>query len=195
MNGFERMPSGLFGGSARSQLLAALFVLGPMNRRRLARALGVDPTFTLQRLRSLVHAGLAERGESERDYRIAWSNPIAPYVASIIAAYTGLGIVSITTTVNAVLPPGHLGTFERPGRGRLLLALTGHEPATVSELADAAGLTLSMVQAAGRTLEDAGIVRADRTTRPMLYHLNAAQPAYNEIRALLRVMRTLGAYR
>lgn len=190
-----RVPPGLFGGSARSLLLAALFISGPMNRRRLARTLVLDPTFTLQRLRSLVDAGLAERTEREHEYRVAWSNPIAPYVASIIAAYTGSRIAVVTTPVNAALPPGHLGTFERPGRGRLLLALAGHEPATVGELAESAGLTLSMVHSAAVTLEDAGIIHADRTTRPMLYHLNAAQPAYEEIRALLQAVRNLGSYR
>jgi DNA-binding transcriptional ArsR family regulator len=148
----------------------------------------------LQRLRSLVDAGLAER-TSENEYRVAWKNPIAPHVAAVIAAYTGLRIAIVPARTSAALPAGHLGTFERPGRTRLLLTLAGHEPATVGEMADTTGMTLSMVHAAAETLEDAGIIIGDRKTRPMTYRLNPQKAAFAEVRALLRAMRELGSYR
>jgi DNA-binding transcriptional ArsR family regulator len=108
-----------------------------------------------------------ERTETEHEYRVAWKNPIALHVASVIAAYTGLPIAIVSARVSTKLPPGHLGTFERPGRTRLLLALAGHEPATVGEVSETTGMTLSMVHAAAETLEDAGIIIGDRKTRPM----------------------------
>jgi DNA-binding MarR family transcriptional regulator len=195
VNRVDRIPPGLFGGSARSRLLGALFISGPTNRRRLARSLALDPTFALQRLRSLVDAGLVERLDGEHAYGIAWSNPIAAHVAAVIAAYTGVRLPVVAATVNGALPLGHLGTFERPGRSRVLLALAGHEPATGGELADVTGLTLSSVHAAAETLEDAAIIRGHRAARPMTYVLNAAQPAYREVRVLLLAMRAIGSYR
>lgn len=193
MTARRRIPR-LFGGEARTRLLAALVVDGPRGRRSLATRLGIDPTFALQRLRSLGAAGLVVRDDAGGAYRFAWENPLAPYVARVLAAYLNVAI-AIPPIPHGPLPSGHLATFERVARGRLLVALVAYTPTSAGDLAAVSGLSLNALRSAAQILERARIIRVNRGVRPMTLEVNPAQVGYAEVRSLLFAIRRLGAYR
>lgn len=187
-----RKITGLFGGEARSLILYSLVTDGPSTRRSLAWQLGIDPTFALQRLRSLEDAGLVERRSGQREtVAFNWTHPTSNQLAAVVARYTKRSVPVWRGPRKVELPNGYLSTFGAPGRTRLLLALADGEPVAFSVLVIRTTMTIDALRSAARSLEKAGIVYEDSSIRPRTLRLAPRQPAFDEIRALLERLADL----
>ncbi len=186
---------GLFGGMTRSRLLFALVLDGPETRRGLARRLDIDPTFALQRLRSLERAGLLlGRDRARQTWEFDWSHPVADEIARVVARYAGCEPPREGRVPRGLLPFGHLETFGSPGRTLLLLALAQSDGATLSELSSITALSAEALRSAAFSLARVGVVSVEVARRRRTVRLESGQPALAEVRALLDALNVARAH-
>ena len=184
---------GLFGGVARSRILFSLLLDGPQTRRGLASSLGIDPTFALQRLRSLERAGLVTRTEKLSAFN--WGNPVARETARVASRYMRRPCPRSPHASAAPFSAGYLETFASPTRTRLLLAIARIERAPLGEIAKNAGITLDAARSAAESLTRAGVLEIVLERHRRIVKLNPNQPARVEVLALLEKLNRVVAAR
>ncbi len=184
---------GLFGGVARSRILFSLVLDGPQTRRGLARSLGIDPTFALQRLRSLERAELVTRDETVSDFN--WASPIARETVCVVSRYARRQCPLFPLVEESALGEGHLQIFGSPTRTKLLLAVARLKHASLGELAAEAGVTLDAARAAADALKRAGVLEIDLCRNRRIVNLDPDQLGFSEVAALLEALNCAAATR
>lgn len=198
----------LFGSSERTQILAILWLTGPITVRKLARARHVDSAGTFRTVARLIRVGFVVKSTRGRRYiGLNFAHPVRHALGMLLSPLVrkyGLNFPRLSQRRETL--PAKYGqisekavedfAFGSPVRSQLILLLNAVGSADARQLCRLLGQNYLSVIYALQALENDLMLRSQRVGTRRVYALSDSYPAGIEYRRLVgAVVRALPRYR